>query len=316
MKKPAFLVDAFTTKMFKGNPAGVCLFEQALPAEQCIQIAAEFNASNTGFPVPAEEGKDFRTASIFDLRWFTPTTEVPLCGHATLATSHVLLNGIGNINSTLTFRTFSGELIVQKGEAGAIEMNFPQYKVQSMKVEHHENQFLDEFPVIEEPFPLKDFLNAMIPTEYPITGVLYAPVAKILIIVLDGILSRAEFERIERNTELIKENSDEEHIRGVLLTMAPKNEVEQGFVDENDAPFDYLCRYFAPYYGLVEDPATGSAQCALAPFWSRILKKSEFYALQAYPGRGAQFRLKLEDGGRLSIIGNSVTVLSGQINID
>ncbi|CAJ0587290.1 unnamed protein product, partial [Mesorhabditis spiculigera] len=313
MKKPAFIIDAFTTKRFAGNQAAVCLFEKELPAGEYQQIASEFNLSETAYPVPLEEGKDFKTGSLFGLRWFTPATEVPLCGHATLATSHVLLNEIGNQNPALTFRTLSGDLIVKKGDNGAVAMDFPQYEISSVPIQGS-NRFESAFPKFEKEFDVAQLIEKLLPSGLTLAGVAYAPAAKKLIVVLDGSTTRAELEAIPRTSPLVDAHPSGEFVRGVIVTLAPIDAVKQGYADEQGTPFDYVCRYFAPWVGIVEDPATGSAQCALTPFWSRILKKDEFYALQAYPGRGAQFRLKLEDGGRVSIIGNSVTVLSGQID--
>ncbi|KAJ1374128.1 hypothetical protein KIN20_036743 [Parelaphostrongylus tenuis] len=105
-------------------------------------------------------------------------------------------------------------------------------------------------------------------------------------------------------------------VRGVNVTLAPANARSQGFVDSEDEPYDYVCRCFAPWVGISEDPATGSAQCGLAPFWGKVLKKRKLYAFQSFPKRGAQFRLCLEDDGRLSIIGQSVTVVKGQIHLN
>ncbi|KIH60943.1 phenazine biosynthesis-like protein, partial [Ancylostoma duodenale] len=91
-KHSTYIVDAFTSERFAGNQAAVCLIPRVLRDEEYRKIAAEFNLSETAFPIPTNG--DFKTASTFTLRWFTPTTEVPLCGHATLATSHVLFNEI------------------------------------------------------------------------------------------------------------------------------------------------------------------------------------------------------------------------------
>lgn len=97
-----------------------------------MKIAAEFNLSETAFPVPIGS-TDFKTCSQFSLRWFTPKTEVPLCGHATLATSHVLFNEVGNVNKEIKFDTQSGVLIAKRDEKGNVEMNFPEYDLASVK---------------------------------------------------------------------------------------------------------------------------------------------------------------------------------------
>lgn len=120
-------------------------------------------------------------------------------------------------------------------------------------------------------------------------------------------------------------------VRGLVVSMSPSNPVAQGFIDSSGKPYDYACRYFAVWDGVNEDPATGSAQCSLGPFWSKILGKKDMYALQvidycmyfaksswilvqAFPTRGAQFRVRLQDG-RVILNGSSVTVLRGEIII-
>ncbi len=117
MELQLFQVDAFTDELFRGNPAAVCPLQEWLPDEMMQAIAGENNLSETDFYVKRDDG--------FGLRWFTPTTEVNLCGHATLATAHVLLTHKGYDELAVTFHTNSGELSIQKKESGWIAMNFP-----------------------------------------------------------------------------------------------------------------------------------------------------------------------------------------------
>jgi PhzF family phenazine biosynthesis protein len=107
MRIPYFQVDAFTNNVFGGNPAGVCVLERWLPDETLQRIAAENNLSETAFFTPPDSGK-------FHLRWFTPTTEVDLCGHATLATTFVLLTELGHSESPVKFQTRSGDLTASR----------------------------------------------------------------------------------------------------------------------------------------------------------------------------------------------------------
>lgn len=111
-----FQVDAFTSELFAGNPAAVVPIEEWLTDEQMQNIAAENNLSETAFFV--KEGESYR------LRWFTPTVEVDLCGHATLATAHVLFEELGYPEDEIVFKTRSGLLTVGK-ENGRLRMNFP-----------------------------------------------------------------------------------------------------------------------------------------------------------------------------------------------
>lgn len=110
-------VDAFATRAFEGNPAAVCILDAWLPDSLMLAIAAENNLAETAFAVKQGE--------TYGLRWFTPTTEVALCGHATLATAHVLFTELGVSDTVLRFETQSGELRVERAEPGRLEMDFP-----------------------------------------------------------------------------------------------------------------------------------------------------------------------------------------------
>jgi PhzF family phenazine biosynthesis protein len=126
MKIPLFLIDAFTSEVFKGNPAAVCLLDSWLPDEVLQSIAAEHNLSETAFVVRDEK-------EIFQLKWFTPKVEVDLCGHATLAAAHVLF-GIYNFgNKAIRFKTKSGFLPVSQTPDKKIVLNFPAFPNESCK---------------------------------------------------------------------------------------------------------------------------------------------------------------------------------------
>ena len=116
MKLPIFQVDAFTNKTFKGNPAAVIPLEQWLTDETMQQIAMENNLAETAFFVPTQAG--------FEIRWFTPLTEVALCGHATLATAHVLFQEAGFNSDKIQFGSKSGILSVKK-DGENLQLNFP-----------------------------------------------------------------------------------------------------------------------------------------------------------------------------------------------
>ena len=116
MKIPIYQVDAFTDRLFGGNPAAVCPLEEWLGPEIMQNIAAENNLSETAFFVKKDR--------IFELRWFTPAIEVDLCGHATLASAHVLYNHLGYIEERITFSSMSGELGVTRSNGGLV-LDFP-----------------------------------------------------------------------------------------------------------------------------------------------------------------------------------------------
>ena len=118
MKQKIYQIDAFTAKLFGGNPAAVCILESWLETDLMQQIAAENNLAETAFAV--------KNTNHYELRWFTPEIEVDLCGHATLATAFVIFNYYGyNENTLRFFSPRSGELLVQKSESGLLTMDFP-----------------------------------------------------------------------------------------------------------------------------------------------------------------------------------------------
>lgn len=126
---PIYVVDAFTTHLFGGNPAAVCPLQEWLPTEMMQQLAAENNLSETAFFVP-------RTDGAFDIRWFTPELEIDLAGHPTLATSFVIFNELNYTNSSITFHCKSGELTVQKKD-DLLEMNFPARMPEACTIPEH-----------------------------------------------------------------------------------------------------------------------------------------------------------------------------------
>jgi PhzF family phenazine biosynthesis protein len=138
LKLRQYQVDAFATHAFEGNPAAVCPLESWLDDRVLQAIAEENNLSETAFFVPSDKG--------FKLRWFTPVNEVDLCGHATLATAHVIFEHLGYSKPAITFETRSGELFVEK-KRGALEMNFPARPPTSRKISEILAQGLGQRPI-------------------------------------------------------------------------------------------------------------------------------------------------------------------------
>lgn len=125
MRLPIFIVHAFTDKLFGGNPAAVCPLTEWLPDEIMQQLAKENNLSETAFFVPENDG--------FRIRWFTPTVEVKLCGHATVATAHILYTELGYDKDEILFYSLSGELKVSRTADGRIRLDFPANKPTPME---------------------------------------------------------------------------------------------------------------------------------------------------------------------------------------
>ena len=241
---PLFQVDAFAAKAFTGNPAAVCLLEEEAEVEWMQAVATEMNLSETAFLVPQNDG--------FGLRWFTPTTEVDLCGHATLASAHVLWEeGQLAQNDTARFHTRSG-LLTAKLRDDWIELNFPSTPVDP----------------IESPAGLSDLIGSV-----------------------PKFVGRSRFDLLIELTDAEELSELDPDFMG--LSSLPV----RGFIvtAKSDVPkYDFLSRFFAPAAGVQEDPVTGSAHCALAPYWAEKLGKNEMTAFQASK-RGGVVTVKLAD---------------------
>ena len=267
MKIPIYTVDAFTSQPFKGNPAAVCILNETLNDSLMQNIAFEMNLSETAFVLKQDDG--------FSLRWMTPSYEVDLCGHATLATSHILWQkGICPKDRTIHYHTKSGELLADfnKGEIG---LNFP------------------AIPEKEATYP-KELITAIggvIPKYVGMTKWNY-------LIELDS----------EQDVRNVKPDYD------VMLSLPGWGTIVTAIADEgNKGGFDFVSRFFAPEKGVQEDPVTGSAHCALGPYWQKRLGKDSFKAYQASE-RGGVVGVKVE-GDRVMLAGEAVTVIEGLINV-
>jgi PhzF family phenazine biosynthesis protein len=266
MKIPIYTVDAFASKPFEGNPAAVCILEDIIPDSLMQKIAFELNLPETAF-VQKEKDSDS-----YSLRWMTPVSEVDLCGHATLASSHIMWQkGICSTNKPIRFNTRSGELIADyyKGEIG---LNFPA-------------------------IPEKEI-------NYP----------KELIAAIGGITPK--YVGMTKWNYLVEVDS-EDAVRSlkpdfnVMLTLPGWGTI---ITAKADMPgYDFVSRFFAPEKGIQEDPVTGSAHCALGPYWQKHLGKDSFTAYQA-SDRGGTVGVKV-NGDRVMLTGQAVTVIEGEISV-
>ncbi|WP_432943121.1 PhzF family phenazine biosynthesis protein [Kribbella sp. CA-253562] len=265
------IVDAFTDRPYAGNPAGVCLLPPGpWPAEAWMQrVAAEVNQAETAFARPSEAAE-----ADWDLRWFTPTVEVNLCGHATLATAHALrADGAWDTGAIVRFTTRSGVLIARAGDGESIVLDFPVAR-----------------PVAEEaPAELAKALGVE-PAEVHATGALGD-----LLAVVD---SEDVVRGLEPDLAVMAELTTRENLRGVIVTAGS---------DE----YDFVSRFFAPGTGIAEDPVTGSAHTALAPYWAQRLGRERLTGFQV-SRRGGVVRVELH-GDRVHLIGNAVTVIDGEL---
>jgi PhzF family phenazine biosynthesis protein len=257
MRVPIFQVDAFATSLFAGNPAAVMLLE-SFPSDAVLQaIAAENNLSETAFLVRV--GDDYR------LRWLTPETEVPLCGHATLASSAVIMERLEPGRKRVVFHTASGPLTVDRTAAG-YAMDFPARL----------------FVPVASPPDLSSILGVA-PVEVLCDSLNYLAVLESAQLVRELAPDIAAIARLDRGC--------------VIVTAA------------GDKHYDFVSRYFAPAKGIAEDPVTGAAHCALAPYWARRLGKSAFRAFQASK-RGGEVTCRLL-GDRVVLEGTCVFYMEG-----
>ncbi len=264
-------VDAFTDRPFAGNPAAVVILEgDRFPDEDRMRLlAAEMNLSETAFTHRLPAGGEAGWA----LRWFTPAAEVNLCGHATLATAHVLLT-TGAATGPLSFATRAGVLTAAGGADGSVTLDFP------------------AAPLTPVPPPqgLAGALGAEALAAYD-TG---ATVGDLLV-------ELADEQTVRDLGPDLREVARLPH-RGVIVTAA---------AGDPAAGHDYVSRFFGPAVGVDEDPVTGSAHTALAPLWSARLGRDDLTGFQA-SRRGGTVRTALR-GDRVLLTGAAVTVLEGDV---
>jgi PhzF family phenazine biosynthesis protein len=273
---PLYQVDAFTDRLFSGNPAAVCPLQEWLPRETMQAIAAENNLAETAFfvPISTADGADF------ELKWFTPTTEVDLCGHATIATAKVLYDELGYTAPLIRFHTNSGLLTVTR-QGDWLTLNFPA-----------------DPPVRISPSFEEELTEAL----GIAPGEVFIGKTDLLVLV-DSQTSLEALRPDFRKLGQLK-------ARGIIVT-AP------GEATGPAAP-DFVSRFFGPQSGIDEDPVTGSAHTTLVPFWAERLGKSTLTARQV-SARGGDLRLQLlgnpAEAGRVEISGQAVLYLRGEIYI-
>jgi PhzF family phenazine biosynthesis protein len=287
-------VDAFTREPFSGNPAAVCVMDGPADEGWMQRVAAEMNLSETAFlhPAGAEAGAASgrgegggrkgrprravveapdRMEEGFRLRWFTPTAEVELCGHATLASAHVLWEESHlPADRPARFFTLSGELGAVLQELGGerwIELDFPATPVEEAQPPEGLVAALGAEPVFYGQSRFDAFIELAAESEVRAL--------------------RPDIGALERLP-----------VRGIIVTA-------------RGTDHDVVSRFFAPKVGVPEDPVTGSAHCAIGPYFRARLGKDRLRCFQA-SRRGGELRLRVE-GDRVRIAGQAVTVLRGEL---
>jgi len=297
MTIPYYHVDAFTSELFAGNPAGVCILS-AFPSDGIMQkIAAENRHSETAFVVPRADGD-------FDLRWFTPVVEDDLCGHATLASAFVLALRKHNV-WPVHFHTRSGMLAVaQDGDGFAMDFpampplpcEAPAGLLSALGLEAA-GQDLQKIQVLRS----RDHLVVLDRAEQ-------------VQALSPDFAALAEVQIGNRGPTGIIGTVGTFGTRGTIVS-APaegKSKGGRGLENENNNA-DYVCRFFLPSAGIPEDPATGSIQCILAPYWAARLGKQTL-RVQQLSARGATMQCTL-GGDRVKIAGKARLYLQGTIEL-
>ena len=244
---PFYQVDAFADKAFCGNPAAVVLVTglKRLHDETLQRIATENNLAETAF-VFSEQG-GFESESTFVIRWFSPSCEVPMCGHATLASAKVLIECLGNINDTLTFDSTMGRgtiSISQQQGSKELEMSLPA------------SDPIDPIPSSSLSIAQECIGGHMI------SEITFSAASGYLVLRLDA--TPMELEGITPDFTALR--SKGQGILGVIITC-------QG---PDEDPNDFYSRFFGPWIGIDEDHVTGSSHAVLGPYWLKRLSLSKF----------------------------------------
>ena len=263
MDLPIYQVDAFTDVIFAGNPAAVMPLEKWLDDATLQALARENNLSETAFLVAATQG--------YELRWFTPAVEVELCGHATLASAHVLYEHLDHPGDDILFHTRSGELRVNRSGAG-LKLDFPAARLFPGEVD-------------------LDICHALGATasETVLVGENHHSAIYVYEFEEDVAAMRPDLRALSAATGQC------------IIVTAPGNE------------FDFVSRFFGPAVGVDEDPVTGSAHCALTPYWAERLHLQRLQARQV-SDRGGNITCELR-GERVLMTGRAVTFLQGMVRL-
>jgi PhzF family phenazine biosynthesis protein len=279
MKLRLWQVDAFAERPFSGNPAAVVPLESWLSDETMQAIANENNLAETAFFVPHATGM-----GCYDLRWFTPAVEVPLCGHATLASGWVVLNELAPTLDKVSFETKSGTLTVARETNGRLLMALPASSV---------DPFTAPAGLAKQ---LAEMTGGVAPEELH-----WSPKGAGGNPGLVAVWPEAALRAI-RVTGSLAEALASVKARGLLAT-----------AKGDGKPYDFLSRFFAPGLGVQEDPVTGSANCALTRFWSKRLGKTQLRVWQASP-RGGDL-LCTDEGDRVTLSGPCALYMRGEIEV-
>jgi PhzF family phenazine biosynthesis protein len=255
-------LNAFTSKPFAGNPAAVCPLAEWLDDGLLQAVAAENNLSETAFFVPWRDQ--------YELRWFTPRSEVKLCGHATLVSAFVILQILETKRDSVRFETRASGALTVTRDGDLLAMDFPA---------------LAPWACTDPPAALSEALGK-VPFE--------------VVQIEDNYFAVFEKEEEVKSLRPDFRLLEELHPAGVAVTAPGKD-------------CDFVSRYFAPSYGIPEDPVTGSTHCSLAPYWAKRLRKTKLHARQISE-RGGELWCEVRSE-RVILRGNAVLTLQGDLLI-
>jgi predicted PhzF superfamily epimerase YddE/YHI9 len=329
LRAPFFHVSSFTATAagLLGNPAGVVLLEAAAPPPPdaaCLRAAGELGLSETAFLTPTHPpGAPPAAATEFSLRWFSPTKEVALCGHGTLAAAHALTAGLGNPHALLTFHTLSGPLQVRTSAASAASAGAPAVSMATM-----------DFPA-NDPLPAAAGAAAAAAAVAAPAPAL-AEVARLLLGAQHGhLLESCHYSARARKAVLVLAPGS----AAAIAALRPTGEALLGLAQDASVRIEGVsvacasgggggapglaalcCRYWSPWNGLPgpagEDPANGSSHTLLAPLFARLLGVAEGEELASthLSARGGRLHVAVAAGGeRVTIRGEATTVCQGHM---
>jgi PhzF family phenazine biosynthesis protein len=269
---PWYRVDAFVGPSAEGNPAVVCCLPEEAPVAWMQSVAAEMAVSETAFVRPLASG--------FGLRWFTPTMEVPLCGHATVASAHVLwATGRVPAEAVAAFSTLSGSIEAKRSK-DRIWIDLP-----ALRARPCEPTELARLPDLERVVGVQARVVSLLPSDL-----------------------------VGEENFLLELNSPEAvlNVSPDLDALRPPGSPGVIVTAPGDEGFDFVSRYFVPAAGVDEDPATGSNHACLGPYWGERLGKRRLRARQL-SARGGEIEMILQ-GARVAVGGGVRAAGTGEIS--
>ena len=274
-----YIVDAFTDKVFSGNPAAICILDEWLSDEIMLSIAKENNLSETAFAIK-QKTKDSVNAIHYKLRWFTPGGEIELCGHATLACAFVIMNYYEKNLKTVIFDTLSGKLTVNRKNGDLYELDFPAYDLKQVEITNEMIELIGKKPT--EAYLGRDLMCVFDDEEFILSANLDSEKIK----KLDGLL--------------------------LHITALHSNYSLNSKIKNTTDKIDCISRSFAPKLNVYEDPVCGSGHCHIAPYWIKKLQKENLTAYQASKRSGTLY-CSLANNGRMKMSGKAALFAISEI---